>query len=147
MLTGIHFLLTYACNFECDHCFLYCGPHAEGTFTLEQIEAALDQVQQLGTVEMVYFEGGEPFLYYPLMVDGIRLARERGFQAGIVTNSYWATTERDAELWLKQLAALGLADLRVSDDAFQHGAQEDNPAKRALRAAERLGLPADTICR
>jgi hypothetical protein len=146
MLTGIHFLLTYACNFECDHCFLYCGPHAEGTFTLEQIEAALAQVQQLGTVEVVYFEGGEPFLYYPLMVEGIRLARERGFQAGIVTNSYWATTERDAELWLKPLAALGLADLSVSDDAFHHGAEEDNPAKRALRAAERLGIPADAIC-
>lgn len=146
MLTGLHFLLTYACNFECDHCFLYCGPHAEGTFTLGQIEAALDQAQQLGTVEIVYFEGGEPFLYYPLLVEGIRLARARSFQAGIVTNSYWATTERDAELWLRPLGALGIADLSVSDDAFHHGAVEDNPAKRALRTAKRLGIPADVIC-
>lgn len=29
MLTGIHFILTYTCNFECDHCFLYCSPHLE----------------------------------------------------------------------------------------------------------------------
>ena len=145
MLTGIHFLLTYACNMECDHCFLFCAPHAEGTFTLAQIEAALDQVQQLGTVEVVYFEGGEPFLYYPLMVEGIRLARQRGFQAGIVTNSYWATTERDAELWLNPLAALGLVDLSVSDDIFHHGTEEENVAKRALRAAKGLGIPADSI--
>jgi hypothetical protein len=146
MLTGIHFLLTYACNLECDHCFLFCGPHAEGTFTLAQIEAALDQVQQLGTVEVVYFEGGEPFLYYPLMVEGIRLARQRGFQAGIVTNSYWATTERDAELWLNPLAALGIVDLSVSDDAFHYGTEEESVAKRALRAAKGLGIPADSIC-
>lgn len=146
MLTGIHFLLTYTCNFECDHCFLYCGPHAEGTFTLRQIEAALEQAAEMGTVDTVYFEGGEPFLYYPLMVEGIRLARERGFQAGIVTNSYWATTEQDAELWLRPLAGLELADLSVSDDVFHHGEGEDNPARRALRVARRLGIPADSIC-
>lgn len=28
MLTGVHLLLTYTCNFACDHCFLYCGPEA-----------------------------------------------------------------------------------------------------------------------
>jgi hypothetical protein len=146
MLTGIHLLLTYTCNFECDHCFLYSGPHAEGTFTLSQIRAVLDEARRLGTVDIVYFEGGEPFLYYPLMVEGMRLAREQGFQTGIVTNAYWATAEKDAELWLTPLVDLEMADLSVSDDAFHHGDNEDNPAKRALRAAERLGIAADSIC-
>jgi hypothetical protein len=146
MLTGIHLLLTYACNLECDHCFLYCGPHAEGTFTLDHIGAVLEDAEKIGSVEIVYFEGGEPFLYYPLMVEGIRMARERGFQAGIVTNCYWATTEEDAQLWLEPLASLGVADLSVSDDEFHHGVKEDNPAKRAVRAARRLGIPSDAIC-
>jgi hypothetical protein len=146
MLTGIHLLLTYACNFECDHCFLYCGPQSEGTFTLDQIGAVLEDAEKVGAVEIVYFEGGEPFLYYPLMVEGVRMARERGFQAGIVTNCYWATTEEDAQLWLEPLASLGIADLSVSDDEFHHGAEEDNPARRAVRAATRLGIPCDTIC-
>jgi hypothetical protein len=146
MLTGIHLLLTYACNFECDHCFLYSGPHAEGTFTLSQIRTALDEVRRLGTIEIVYFEGGEPFLYYPLMLEGIRLARKQGFQTGVVTNAYWATAEKDAELWLTPLADLEVADLSVSDDAFHHGDEEDNPAKRALRAASRLGVTAGSIC-
>jgi len=146
MLRGIHFLLTYACNFECDHCFLYCGPNSEGTFTLSQVRQVLDEAAKIETVEMVYFEGGEAFLYYPLMVEGVRLARERGFQAGIVTNSYWATTEDDAELWLRPLAELGIADLSVSDDAFHHGEAEDTPARRALAAAGRLGMPSDSIC-
>jgi organic radical activating enzyme len=145
MLTGIHLLLTYTCNFECDHCFLYSGPHAEGTFTLSQIRAVLDEARRLGTVEIFYFEGGEPFLYYPLMVEGMRLAREQGFQTGIVTNAYWATTEKDAELWLTPLVDLEIADLSVSDDAFHHGDEQENPAKRALRAAETLGITADSI--
>jgi len=146
MLTGIHLLLTYACNFECDHCFLYCGPSAEGTFSLQQIKAVLGEAKKMGTVDSVYFEGGEPFLYYPLMVEGIRVAREQGFQTGIVTNSYWATTEEDAELWLRPLAELEIGDLSVSDDAFHHGEEEDNPAKRASRVAKRLGIPTDAIC-
>jgi len=146
MLTGIHLLLTYACNFACDHCFLYCGPSAEGTFSLQQIKAVLGEAKKMGTVDSVYFEGGEPFLYYPLMVEGIRVAREQGFQTGIVTNSYWATTEEDAELWLRPLAELEIGDLSVSDDAFHHGEEEDNPAKRASRVAKRLGIPTDAIC-
>jgi organic radical activating enzyme len=145
MLTGIHLLLTYACNFECDHCFLYCGPQAEGTFTLQQLRAVLDDAREMGTVNTIYFEGGEPFLYFPLMSQGLRMARERGFQAGIVTNCYWATTEEDAELWLEPLASLGIADLSVSDDAFHHGSEDDNPAKRAARVARRLGIPVDSI--
>ena len=38
MLKEIHFLLTYACNYECDHCFLYCGPRSAGTFTLQKVK-------------------------------------------------------------------------------------------------------------
>ncbi|MEE8454673.1 MAG: hypothetical protein V3R90_07960, partial [Limibaculum sp.] len=60
MLSQIHILLTYRCTFECDHCFLYCGPRAEGTFTRAQIAEVLEQAEELGTIEWIYFEGGEP---------------------------------------------------------------------------------------
>ena len=87
MLQGLHFLLTYRCTHRCDHCFLRCGPEARGTFTLEQVRRALDQGVLLGTVERVYFEGGEPFLYAPLLVEGIRLARGQGLEVGVVTGA------------------------------------------------------------
>ncbi len=98
MLAGIHFLLTYMCNLECEHCFVYGSPHARGTFTLEQIERVLNEAVKIGTVERVYFEGGEPFLFYPLMIEGVRIARDKGFTTGVLTNSYWATSAKDAEL-------------------------------------------------
>lgn len=145
MLTGIHFLLTYACNYECSHCFLYCGPHARGTFTLVQLREVLDEAEKLGTVTEVYFEGGEPFLYYPLLLEGLRLARERGFDTGVVTNCYWATAAEDAELWLGPVRDAGVTDLMFSDDEFHSPKGEESPAQRAAAAARALDLPAGSI--
>lgn len=146
MLTGIHFLLTYTCNFECDHCFLYCGPQAEGTFTLSQLRTVHDEMAKIGTIKMVYYEGGEAFLFYPLMLEGIRMSREKGFKTGVVTNSYWALTEEDAELWLKPLLELEVSDVSVSNDAFHHGEEVENPATKALKALNNLKISGGDIC-
>jgi len=145
MLSGLHLLLTYNCLYECDHCFLYCHPGAEGTFTLAQLERALDQGVEAGA-SSVYLEGGEPFLYYPLLLEALRLARVRGLDTGLVSNCYWATGERDAELWLKPLRDLGLVDLSFSDDAFHSEDPAQSPAKVAARVAAALGLPVGSIC-
>jgi MoaA/NifB/PqqE/SkfB family radical SAM enzyme len=139
-----HILLTYTCTLECDHCFLYSSPEAEGTFTLSQIRRIYDELSTLGTIEWVYFEGGEPFLFYPLMLEGLRIASDRGFKTGIVTNSYWATSVEDAELWLRPIAEVGVSDLSVSDDAF-HYEEEENPPKRVVEAAKALGIPVNSI--
>jgi len=146
MLTGIHCLLTYKCNLECDHCFLYSGPHAEGTMTLPQIRNVLDESRRIGSVQWIYFEGGEPFLFYPSMLEGVRLARDLGFKVGIVTNGYGAVSEEDAEVWLRPLAELGVGYLSISDDSFHYGEGADSPAKRALAAARKLGIPSSPIC-
>src|ERR1035438_10107989 len=63
MLTGVHILLTYQCTTECDHCFLHCGPQREGTFTLRQLRELLHEIKKIHTIDTVYFEGGEPFLF------------------------------------------------------------------------------------
>jgi hypothetical protein len=146
MIKGIHFLLTYTCNYACDHCFLYCCPSSKGTFTLNQIIAVLNEAQKMKTVEFIYFEGGEPFLFYPLMMEGIKEARKRKFKVGIVTNSYWAISVEDAELWLRPFSKLKISDLSVSDDKFHFDADGDSPASIAQKAAQNLGIPAGSIC-
>lgn len=145
MLTGMHFLLTYQCLFECDHCFLYCGPRLEGTFTLDQVEAALRQGSEAG-VDTIYFEGGEPFLYYPLLLESMRLAKSRGMKCGVVTNCYWAGSARDAELWLQPLIEIGIDDLSVSNDSFHSEDLTRSPAQIVFDVASRLGMPVDSIC-
>jgi hypothetical protein len=145
MLTGLHFLLTYMCNSECDHCFLYCSPRSKGTFTLSQISKLLDEAVKIGTIEWIYFEGGEPFLFYPIMLEGIKIARNRGFRVGIVTNSYFATSVEDIKLWLEPISKLGIDDFRTSNDPYHYENEEDNPAVRTQKAALELSLPAAEI--
>lgn len=142
-LQGVHLLLTYRCDRECDHCFVWGGPSAEGTMTLALIEELLVASRRLGTVRRIYFEGGEPFLFYPLLVAGMRLAADHGFETGIVTNGYWAVGVEEAVAALEPLAAFRLVDLSVSTDRF-HG-EESAEWDRIQQAAARLGIPAGTI--
>ena len=145
-LTGLHILLTYRCTYECDHCFVWGSPQQTGVFTLAQLEAVYRQATELGTVRTIYFEGGEPFLYYPILVKAVARAAALGFRPGIVTNAYWATSPDDALEWLQPLFEAGLADISLSSDLF-HGDEMETPESRiGLAAARRLGLEAGTLC-
>lgn len=145
MLSSLHVLLTYACTYECDHCFLYCGPQANGTFTRARLEEAIGQGVEAG-ISSIYFEGGEPFLHYPLLLEGLRLSRARGLQIGVVTNGYWAQSVDDAELWLGPIAEIGIDELSISNDRFHAEDPNGSPASFALEAARKLGLPVGAIC-
>lgn len=143
-LKGLHILLTYQCNFECNHCFVWGSPWQSGTLTLKQLEDIYRQAKDAGTVTSVYFEGGEPFLYYPILVKAVQLGKEYGFKLGIVSNSYWATTKEDALEWLQPFVGM-LEDLSVSSDLFHYDQLMSQQAKNACQAAEELGIPIGTI--
>ncbi len=139
-LTGLHLLLTYKCLFECDHCFAWGSPRQSGTMSLRQIEDILEQVADLGTVEWIYFEGGEPFLYQVVLQRSVQTAAAMGFRVGIVSNGYWATTEDDATEWLRPLAGL-LQDLSISTDRYHGDRDISEEAENARAAAVALGIP------
>jgi len=143
-LSGLHLLLTYECNYACNHCFVWGGPSQIGTMTVESIEHILCEADALGTIEWIYFEGGEAFLHFATLLTGIRLAKERGYKVGIVTNAYWATTDAVALKWLQPLAG-SVDDLSISSDAY-HGSDEGvNQPELARRVAKRLNIPVDFI--
>ena len=143
-LSGLHLLLTYQCTFECDHCFVWSGPFQAGTMTLETIDHVLAEAGRLGTIEWIYFEGGEAFLYYAILRSGVLRAKQQGFKVGIVTNAYWANSEDDATEWLRPLAGL-IDDLSISSDSY-HGESAGyvNPVI-ARAAALQLDIPVDFI--
>jgi len=143
-LDGLHLLLTYACTYECDHCFVWGSPNQSGTMTIAGMREILRQADELGSVEWIYFEGGEPFLYYAALRRGVEMAADAGFQVGIVSNAYWATSEEDAVEELRPFAGR-VQDLSLSCDLY-HG-DDDNTAQveRARRAAESLDIPCDVI--
>ena len=144
-VTGLHLLQTYQCNFECDHCFVYGGPEAKGVMKISDIRQVLKETEQLRDIRMIYFEGGEPFLYYPTMLWGLRASKDCGLERGIVTNAYWALSVEDAKEWLAPISEIGISDLSISDDAYHYGETDENLAKHAYSAAKDLGLPVGKI--
>jgi len=142
---SIHILLTYQCNYECDHCFAWGSPWQTGVFTGEQLENVFQQALALGSVHEFYFEGGETFLYYPVLLQAVRRATELGFATGIVTNGYWATTVEDALVWLRPLAEAGLGQIDISCDVFHGDAREKSATHPGLVAARQLGLAEGSI--
>jgi organic radical activating enzyme len=143
-LLGLHLLLTYQCNLECDHCFVWGSPWQTGTMTLRDIRRILGQAKEVSTVEWIYFEGGEPFLYYPIMYRGIQEAASAGFRVGLVTNGYWATDREDALEWLRPFAGL-IEDLSISSDLYHWDERLSQQAKNAEIAAQELDIPIGVI--
>jgi MoaA/NifB/PqqE/SkfB family radical SAM enzyme len=142
-LDGLHILLTYQCTYECDHCFVWGSPRQTGTLTLEQIENILLQAKEAG-VTSIYFEGGEPFLYYVVLVKAVHKAADMGFSVGIVSNAYWATTIADAEEWLRPFLGR-LVDLTVSSDLFHCEDCLGELPQNAIAAAKWMGIPTGMI--
>jgi hypothetical protein len=144
-LTSLHILLTYRCTLECDHCFVWSSPHQTGTMAWETLRLILAQAHEAGTIESIYFEGGEPFMCHAVLVAGAREAQRLGFRVGIVSNGFWAARPERALQALSPLAGL-VDDLLISGDDYHGGvALSRRRARIAAEAAAQLGIPCSVI--
>jgi len=112
---------------------------------ISDIKRILDESRRIGNIKWIYFEGGEPFLYYQTMLWGLREAKKLEYKAGIVTNAYWATSVDDAKEWLRPISETGISHLSISDDVYHYDSTEENLAKHAHEAARELDLPVGKI--
>lgn len=143
-LTGLHILLTYICNCTCDHCFVWGSPNQRGTWTWKALKNLLQQTQEVPSIKQIYFEGGEPFLYYPLMLRGIKKAVSLGYRVGLLSNAYWAISVEDAVMWLMPFAD-DIHSLTISSDRYHNHDEMEEWAKYAVQAAKYLEIPVGTI--
>ena len=140
-LEAIHLLVTYRCTYACEHCFVWGSPEQEGTMTLAQMRAVVDQAAAAGCAT-VYFEGGEPLLAYPVVLAAARHARAAGLDVGVVSNCFWAESVDDALVWLAPFAELGVADFALSSYAyFTESLADETRLRNAILAARQLDLP------
>jgi len=144
-LKGVHFLLTYRCDLECDHCFVWGSPKAKGVFTLKQISEILDEARKISSMNYISVEGGEPFLYYPIMVRAVRESVNRGFHVEVLSNCYWATCPEDAVEWLLPLAEAGDVELTLSSDLYHGEMWATDNVKNAVKAAKSLNMKAGIL--
>ncbi len=66
-LSGLHLLLTYRCDMECDHCFVWGSPRSSGTMTLQDIREILKQVGE----SKVMLRGRFPEILAPDQMYGV----------------------------------------------------------------------------
>lgn len=145
MVTRLNILLTYNCSLKCKHCYVYSDQKAPGKISLSEISHFLNDGRKMGGIEWVYFGGGEPFTQYPLLLKAVQRARKLDFRVGVETNGYFARTEEAAQRMLRPLAAMGVEDLRVSNDAVHYLKPWNSPASRAIAAAHDLGIPTTLV--
>jgi MoaA/NifB/PqqE/SkfB family radical SAM enzyme len=143
-IDGVHVLLSYTCLYECDHCFVWSSPRQEGTLSLARLADILRQAQDMGTVDWFYLEGGEPFMFYPVLRSAVESAARAGFRVGLVTNAYWAIEVEDAVEWLRPFVGI-VRDLSISSDDYHGGEGHRRLVSNALDAAQRLAIPASIL--
>jgi len=143
-LSGLHLLLTYQCNLACDHCFVWGSPWQSGTMTWEVVRRILHQGCDLGTVTSIAIEGGEPFLYYPIMLAAAREASGMGLKVALVSNAYWATAVDDAVEWLRPLAGY-VSSISVSSDLYHWSEAQMRQAEVAQQAAAEVGIATSVL--
>jgi pyruvate-formate lyase-activating enzyme len=141
---GLAFVLTYKCNFLCDHCSVSAGPERREVLAADYLRQVIEQAYFLPSIRVVVFTGGEPTLHPELLLEGIKLAREKGFVTRLVTNAWWAETPEKARDFLQNLRAGGLNELNVSYDDFHLPYLEafggEPNVVNAVRAATELGM-------
>jgi MoaA/NifB/PqqE/SkfB family radical SAM enzyme len=143
-LHALHILLTYQCNLKCDHCFVWGSNWQPATMSMRNLDRVLVQAKMTPSCEWIYFEGGEPFLFYPLLRHGVETAKEMGFRVGLVSNGYWATNEWDAVEWLRPFKGL-VEDLTISSDLYHWEERLNEQARHAELAARQLEIPIGVI--
>lgn len=144
-LTGIHFLITYGCSAECDHCFIWGTPRRSSAMSVEQVDSFLDQVQAVGTVTGVCAEGGESFTRYDVVVHFLRAATARGLTASALTNASWVESRAQAQERIAELMAAGLTNLGVSTDQWHRRSVPVERVDTLLEVCAQAGLAASRM--
>lgn len=138
-LEGLDLLLTYKCVSECEHCLYHASPRANGCMNLQDARTYLEQVKG---IEWVSIHGGEPFIYFDTLVGIVKRAKELEIgDIWVMTNCYWARTDKVAQNKLSVLKDAGCTHIWISADAFHQAFIPLERVKTTLKAARSLNFP------
>jgi len=133
----LYFVISYKCTNECKHCAVQGSPNQdEITIKLEDVKKYLEDVTSNFLIEEVGFFGGEPLLYFDLLVSLIEEVKRFDIQKiGFPTNGYWGKNDYIAEKYAQKLKEAGLYRIGFSVDAFHQEFISLDVLRRAIKAA------------
>jgi organic radical activating enzyme len=132
--------LDYWCNFECKHCSVGSSPRTILPMPREILDKAFEGLKAVPTAKVVVFTGGEPTLRLEMLLEGIRMAKEKGLRVRIVTNGWWASSIPKAQEMVGKLKAAGLDEINTSYDDFHMPFTKFNRIVNLVRVSHAAGL-------
>jgi len=99
----------------------------------EALSEALEAVTIWPRPPQVHFTGGEPFLHFPLLLEGVRQAVERGISCYVETSGSWCIDDEEVRHRFTALREAGLQAVLISCSPFH---AEKVPPVRTLRAVD-----------
>ena len=132
--------LDYWCNFECKHCSVGSSPKTIMPMPRELLDHAFEGLKDVPSARVVVFTGGEPTLRLDMLLEGIRMTKERGLICRVVTNGWWASSEKKADAMLGRLRDAGLDEINTSYDDFHEPFMRIGRIVHLVRAARKIGM-------
>ncbi|UCF60158.1 MAG: hypothetical protein JSV37_10355 [Anaerolineaceae bacterium] len=97
------------------------------------LQEALDAITLWPIPPQVHFTGGEPFLQFELLLDGVHWAVERGIVNYVETSASWCIDDEEVHRRFVTLREAGLEAILISCSPFH---AEKIPPARTLRAVQ-----------
>ena len=107
-------LPTYKCTAACHECCFQSNPRITKRVPQDRLREYIDQAAEIDTIRLVCFSGGEAFVLGNDLVELVARSSSHGFMTRIVSNGYWATSEKAARKRLSPLIESGLNEINFS---------------------------------
>jgi len=144
-IKSVDFLLTFKCPSKCKHCSYKAGPERTGHMKLADVERYLKELTNTQPVQAITAHGGEPFLYFELLKQIMKKAKELKLpRRWVITNGYWAKTKAIARKKLVELKEAGLQCITFSVDGFHQEYIPLESVKNGIEVAASLGF--EKVC-
>ena len=141
-LNELVFSVTNRCTARCNDCPIVHEGKPPATLGSGDMIKIIEEVLPWGTLKLVVFTGGEPFLLGDDLRETVAFAASHNLLTRIVTNTYWAATREKAVELLQSYKDAGLTELNFSCDDYHQEYVPLDCVKNANEAALQVGLPA-----
>ncbi len=126
-------ILSYKCTGECKHCMYACSPKwSNDWISLNDLDIILSKLADafrdvyppnikglLGLNYGLHFTGGEPFLNFQVLTEGIKRAKSLNIPSIFVeTNCFWCINDEIVKERLLTLKNVGLDGILISANPF-----------------------------
>ncbi|MBZ0160891.1 MAG: radical SAM protein [bacterium] len=137
--SSVTLLVTYACNFGCEHCESTSHPMAERGLSFETIARLIREMREMG-VKVLIISGGEP-LVRPDLFEIIGVANRQGLKVLLCTNGS-LVEQRWEQLASAQLDCIftSVDGLEETNDRFRHHPGAFKQTFRALELFQTMGV-------